>query len=646
MKKNFRFYIISLLSFSFFALLQILDPPLIREHIESKTYDLRLQLRNLLQPQPPADSIVIVTVDEKSLARIGRWPWSRSIMALLVDKIAAGMPRVIGLDIMFNEKEDDKSDDRLAAAIRDSGNVVLATAFMIPKEGAPKKAQGNIPDFLWDSAFMQVKTVPGIAWKKWAVKPVEVIPPIEKLARAATLGHVATLPDMDGELRWEILSVNLGDDSYPSFSLQVARIAEGVPMKDMILHGGSGIKLGNRLIPTDLSGRALINYLGGEHSFAYFSASEVLDGNVGADVFLDRIVLVGTSALGTYDQKVTPFSANMPGVEKNANVVRNILRNNFIRKSPGIIELVTTVITSLLLILALPRLKATYGVILGFGLMGFYTALSCYLLFSHSVWANLVAPVSNMAVILTVETITKLFFEEKRAREIRAMFSSYVSPKIVEALISNPEKTALGGERRTVTILFSDIIGFTTLSEKMPPEEVVTMLNEYYKEMAEIIFYWDGTLDKFVGDEIMAIWGAPTDQPDHAERALRCAFHMSDRLDQMQEKWRAGGNRNIDCGIGINTGEVVIGNIGIQGKKMDYTAIGNHVNIAARVEKLNREYGSRILTTGNTYENLKPVLSRGAFGHVTFTEHEPVKVRGKEEDVRIFAVKPLKVDDL
>ena len=162
--------------------------------------------------------------------------------------------------------------------------------------------------------------------------------------------------------------------------------------------------------------------------------------------------------------------------------------------------------------------------------------------------------------------------------------------------------------------------------------------------MAEIIFYCDGTLDKFVGDEIMAIWGAPADQPDHAERALRCAFHMSDKLERLQEKWRAEGRHNIDCGIGINSGEVVIGNIGIQGKKMDYTAIGSHVNLAARVEKLNRKYESRILITGNTYEAIKPLLERKSIGHGDFRELEPVQVRGMEEEARIFLVKSLKSD--
>jgi adenylate cyclase len=331
----------------------------------------------------------------------------------------------------------------------------------------------------------------------------------------------------------------------------------------------------------------------------------------------------------------------MPGVEKNANVVQNIILGNFISKSPGTVELATIICTSLLLILVLPRLSAKKGVILGFGLMGAYFVFSCILLFYQNIVVNLIFPVGNMMFIVATETVTKLLAEEKKAREIRAMFSSYVSPKIVEVLVNNPEKAFLAGERRTVTILFSDIIGFTTASEKLTPEEVVLMLNEYFQEMGETIFRWDGILDKFVGDEIMAVWGAPLDQPDHAELAVRCALNMSDRLDILKEKWRQEGKYVIDCGIGINSGEVVMGNIGWLGKKMDYTAIGNNVNVAARIEKMTRQHGSRILITENTYDMIKPVIDQGEIGHADINRIDSVKVRGKDEEVTIFSVKSL-----
>jgi adenylate cyclase len=247
-----------------------------------------------------------------------------------------------------------------------------------------------------------------------------------------------------------------------------------------------------------------------------------------------------------------------------------------------------------------------------------------------------------MITISVVVTTAKYLFEEKKAREIRAMFSSYVSPKIVEELINNPEKAKLGGERKDVTILFSDIIGFTTLSERKPPEEVIDLLNEYFKEMTDIIFKWDGTLDKFVGDEIMAFWGAPVDQPNHAELAVRCALNMTDRLSELQKKWTKEGKEILDCGIGINTGEVIIGNIGATGKKMDYTVMGDHVNLAARVEKLTREYNAKIIVTEFTIGHLDALIKEGLFGHYQLQERDNVRVKGKEKEVKIFELKGLK----
>jgi adenylate cyclase len=619
----------------------LFDPQIIREQIESKTYDLRLRLRNILKaPLPPKD-VVIVVIDEKSVREIGRWPWRRDVTAELIDRIADAKPKVIGIDIMFTERESAETDERLAKAIKRAGNIVLATRFDVPEGGKVVTRPHDIPDFLWDSQFMEVNTVKGIPWKIFAVTPESVMPSLAELSSAATLGHVYSLPDLDGSLRFEILYLNYGDDCYPQFALQIARLALDVGMKNMILYGGAGVKLGDRFIPTDIQGRVVINYRGKEHTFEYLSASDVIKGRTSSDNLRNKIVLLGTTAVATYDQKVTPFSANMPGVEKNANVVSNFLQNDFIRKSPGIIELIVIILTGISLGLILPRMKAIPGTLLATGVIALYVVICCYLLIYHNIWANLLYPVTNMFVIFTGLTVTKFFHEERKAKEIRQMFSSYVSPKIVQELIENPEKAKLGGERRVVTVLFSDVIGFTSLSERRQPEEVVALLNEYFKEMAEIIFKWDGTLDKFVGDEIMALWGAPIEQPNHAELALRCAVEMSSTLNELQRSWKGKGSEILDVGIGINSGEVIIGNIGAPGKKMDYTAIGDHVNLAARVEKLTRQYGSRILITENTFAHIEPLIQKGAFGHIEIKELGSVKVKGKENEVKILGLKEM-----
>ncbi|MBA4371847.1 MAG: adenylate/guanylate cyclase domain-containing protein, partial [Thermodesulfovibrio sp.] len=512
--------------------------------------------------------------------------------------------------------------------------------FFVPEGKQYRGPVAETPEYLWEQAYMEVRTPKGINWSNWVITAESVTLPVEHIARSATLGYVYTKNDLDAVIRWEILYLKFGDDYYPPLSLQVARLALGIAPKDVIVYGGAGLQLGSRFIPTDLSGRVLINYAGRERTYPYISASDILKDPQAARRLQNRIVLVGTSALATYDQKITPLSTDTPGVEKNANVVSNIINNDFIRPSPGIMEIVVIVVTGLFLGLLLPKLRALFSSLVAAGFVLLYLVISAALLIYANLWVNLLYPTLNMLCIAVVQTGMRFFYEERQAQEIRRIFSSYVSPKIVKELIEHPEKAKLGGERKMATILFSDVIGFTSLSEKREPEDVVALLNEYFEEMTEIIFKWEGTLDKFVGDEIMVLWGAPLDQPDHAERALRCALDMSRKLDEMRSDWAGRGVEGLDCGIGINTGEVVIGNIGALGKKMDYTAIGDHVNLAARVEKLTRQYGTRILITGNTYRAVKPegtaITGQDKREWVFFSELGTVRVKGKEQEVIIY----------
>lgn len=641
MKKTYLFYLITLVSTLLFGSLNLFDPAVIREQLESRTYDLRLNIKNYLVTEPPSKNILVVAIDEKSIADIGRWPWGRDIMAELITRISEGRAKVIGLDVMFSERENAQADERLEKAIKDSGNVVLATAFIVPQGAVQAAVQREIPDSLWDAAFMVVRGEKEIEWKKFAVNADSVLMPISQLAAVSTLGHVYSHPDRDGSLRWGILYLQYGDDFYPSLALQVSRLALGVAMKDMALYGGSGIKLGERFIKTDLSGRVITKYAGREHSYQYISASDIIKMRTTPEILRDKVVLIGTSALATYDQKVTPLSANMPGVEVNANIIDNILSNGFITKSHGIIELVVTVVIGILLVLTVPGMKAIPGAALGIGVMGFYMALASYLLIYESLWINVIYPVANMLFIFIGLTVTKYFFEEKKAREIKTMFSSYVTERVVNELIKNPEMAKLGGERREITVLFSDVRGFTSFSEKYSPEEVVTILNEYLGEMTDIVFKWEGTLDKFIGDAILAFWGAPLQQENHAELAVRCALDMVKRLGELQQRWKLEGRPLLDCGVGINTGEVIVGNIGAEGKKMDYTIIGDHVNLGSRVEALTRKYDTHILLTEFTVNRLRNLVSSGALGSLSIKGLGNVIVKGKENPVTVYELKTL-----
>ena len=638
MKKTRLLYLIALASTALFIALQWFDPDVIREKIESKTYDLRLMVRSHFKTQTASNDIVIVAIDDKSIKETGRWPWGRDIQANLVRNISRGGPKVIGIDIMYTEPDNKEADRMLSEAFREAGNVVLATPFFVTPGKRDKVKIGEIPDILWDTAFMQVNSPVGIKWKDFAIQAESVNPPIEPLAQSATLGNVYTLPDMDGVIRWEPLYLLYGDDCYPQFGLQIARIALGLTMKDMVLYPASAVKLGNITVKTDLHGRVLINYIGGENSFQHISASDIIHGGIPSEFFKNKIVLIGTTALATYDQKITPLSADLSGVEKNATVVQNILLNSFLMPSPKIIELVFIIISGIFLGIAAPRLKAIASSALAACFVAFYIVMSLYLLMYHGLWINLLYPVTNMLSIFIIQTVVMFVYEEKKAKEIRRMFSSYVSPKIVEILINDPEKAGIGGIRRDITVLFSDIRGFTSISEKYSPEDVVAILNEYLGEMTDIVFKWDGTLDKFIGDAILAFWGAPLMQENHADMAVKCALNMSARLDELQKKWEAEGKPKLDIGIGINTGEVLVGNIGAVGKKMDYTVIGDHVNLGSRVESLTKIYKARILITEYTLSKVRGSGKTGALGHVAVVGKEKVIVKGKEKPVGIFAL--------
>jgi adenylate cyclase len=618
-----------------FSALTVFNPSVIDGYLESLLVDYRFKVRNALrEPRPPA-SLRIVAIDEKSLAEYGRWPWDRKLQASLLERILAGRPLAVGLDVFYAEPESAETDGALGAVLaRERDRLAAALAFDVEKG---RSFRGEIPEALYDSAIPRVENLRYV----WPVDAWRVLLPPEPLSGATLFGHVYSLSDRDGRLRWETLYLRYGEEFFPSLALQVARIALGVPLEQMRIVGGVGVRVGGRLLPADDFGRIQINYYGRERSLPYVSAADVLAGRVPPEVFEEAIVFVGTSAIATYDQKATPFSANLPGVEKNATVVANILQGVIIRKAPLLVELLVVLMVGGFLFLAAPRRRAlaTVGVLL-VAVVGF-SLVNVGLFTFGRIRLNLFYPLSMLLAGGGLIVSYRYFHEERRAREVRRMFSSYVTERVVNELIRNPEMTKLGGERREVTVLFSDIRGFTSYSESHPPEEVVAMLNEFLQAMTEVIFRWEGTLDKFVGDEIVAFWGAPLVQANHAELAVRCGLNMLARLGELQAGWRARGQVPLDIGIGINSGEVIVGNIGAEGKKMEYTVIGDQVNLGARVEGLTRRYDAHLLTTEYTVACLKPLLLSGGLGHCSVTGLGKVIVKGRDRPVGLFEIRCL-----
>jgi adenylate cyclase len=321
-------------------------------------------------------------------------------------------------------------------------------------------------------------------------------------------------------------------------------------------------------------------------------------------------------------------------------VVDNLLRNDFIRRTPYTVELVVILVTGLILILYLPHPKceAKKGSLTALFLIISYIVPCTIALIYYNLWLNAIYPLGNMVFIAAFGIIIRWVDEETFARKVRAMFSSYVTERLVNEMINNPEMAQLGGQKREITVLFSDVAGFTTYSENHQPEEVVAILNEYLGAMTDVVLKWEGILDKFIGDAIVVFWGAPMKQEDHAERAVRCALEMQERLDQLRLKWETEGKAPLSSGIGLNSGEAIVGNIGAQGKKMDYTVIGDHVNLGARVEGLTRRYDARILMTEYTLEKLRPAIAAGQFPGVSILGQERVIVKGKDTPVGIYSL--------
>ena len=649
--------------------------------LDNTALDFQFRLRG---ERSPGQEVVLVLIDEKSLKEVGRWPWPRDKQALLVDQIHAGEPAVIGLDIIYAETEESDSvrdlkawlaearqqkllyskalrlleahlnavdtDQQLARSLMQAGTVVLAVPFFVPESQAADSLSDTahaVTESLMRSQFMLVKQTKS-AEESHPYEATAMLPPLDSIAQQARgLGHVYRLPDHDGVTRREVLALRHGDSYYPSFALEVARLYLGQSREHTALLLGDGVQVGSTVVPTDQKVRMLINYAGRDLRFPWISAADVLHHRVPSNFFRGKAVLVGTVALGTYDQLSTPFSANFPGVEKNATVIENILHQQFLTAGlwTGPVEFGLVLLFGLTLTCILPRVRVLHGTFMTAAIWISYMGAVQALFIVKGVCLPMVMPTLTIGSVFMVTTVLNYVFKERQAREIHSMFASYVSPRIVQELMKTPSKATLGGNRKELTMLFADLVGFATFSDHRLAEEVVEQLNEYLSAMTDVIFRWNGTLDKFVGDEIVVFWGAPLDQPDHAELAVQCALEMRVRLTELQARWKTQGKPILENGIGINTGVALVGNIGAEGKKMDYTMIGDQVNLAARFEGLTRTLGYPILLTEFTASKLALRLDRGksdaqrlGLGQIRLRKLRMVTVKGRQEPVGAYTV--------
>jgi adenylate cyclase len=437
--------------------------------------------------------------------------------------------------------------------------------------------------------------------------------------------------DPDGVVRRIPLFINYKGLHFPSLSFIVACKYLRCDLDEVKIFPGRYIQIKNIKIPIDNFGRMLINYVGYPKSFRYISYHQILRRRIPKDYFKEKIVLIGGTATGLGDYVSTPLSGRIgehPGVEVHANIIHNIINNNFLKRISPSSNFLLILFLALMGAFIAVRFKALGIIFLSFIILMLYFLIN-YLLFSHGLWFEVVRPVSSF-ILSSMGVITYRFLtEEKEKRRIRSIFQRYVPIQVVREILINPDKLSLGGQKKEITILFSDIRGFTSMSEEMSPEEVVNMLNEYLSEMTKVVFENGGTLDKFIGDAVMALFNVPLEQPDHALRAVKCALGMQNSLSKLNEKWKSEGRSTLQIGIGINTGEAVVGNIGSP-IRMEYTAIGDNVNLASRLEGVNKIYETNILISKSTYEKVKEEIITGRkFG---------VKVKGKKDVIEIFEV--------
>ena len=638
------------------------------EIVELKTYDFRFLSRGTKAPRP---DVVMAVLDEKSLKSEGRWPWPRSKMAKLIEALSRDGAKVIGFDIIFAEPDENSSiqfihqieqkmkhyrvenegvkafieeskaqadnDLTLAEAIKQSTAKVVLGYFFHMSQG---ELDYELDDKDRDDHLRRISgsryPIVFLARQDRAIDSfIQAYAPQANLSMLAgatdASGYFNMIPDKDGVIRSMPLAIQCGKDIYSPLSIQSVWNYLGKPplVVQVASYGIEGIRMGNLVIPTDEKGHMLINYLGPEKTFPEYSMTDILQGKVPKGTFRDKIVLVGATAVGLYDMRNTPFAAVYPGLEVHATVIDNILEKAFIHKPKWtrIFDALAIVLFALIMGILIPRLSAIKGVVLMSGLFVLYIFVTQWL-FTHALlWVNMVYPLLGLVLLYTSLTIYRYLTEERERKKIRGAFSHYVSSSVVNEVLKNPDKLKLGGDMKELTVLFSDIRGFTTISEGLSPEEVHRLINEYLTAMTNIVFKNVGTLDKYMGDAVMAIYGAPVDQPDHAQKACDTALEMMQELKVLNAKWVQEGKPLLDIRIGINTGMMMVGNMGSE-QRFEYTVLGDAVNLGSRLEGANKSYLTHILISEFTYDKVKDEF--------LCMEIDRVRVKGKTRPVKIY----------
>ena len=620
-----------------------------------------------------SSDVVIVTVDSKAVDMYGRWPWPRARMAQMVDALNEYGVAVVGFDIVFSEPEqagaqnavasnlkkfkemglgggrgaayerylqqlqvDLDGDSKLGRALGKKPNVVLGYFFNNDPAGTHHLTAAQKQETESRIEGSEVTFVEGEIPKRFVNEGLVVEANIEKIVLGGTLaGYFNMIPDPeDGTVRRVHLLFRHNDRLYPSLDLQMIRMYLGNPPiyvsteKDV---GVASIQVGDLFLQPEVDSSILLNYKGPAQTFKHISIYDVIERKTPKVDLEGKLVLVGATEVGIYDLRTAPVSSEYPGVEVHATLLDNIITDSYFRFS--VMNQVATL--ALMLVLGLgagfviPRMKHIFGTVVAFGVVGVYLVAHNIMVNQMYSWTSAVYPVVEVLLIWGVIILYQFLVSDRDKRFIKGAFQQYLSPAVIDQLVNNPNLLKLGGERRVMTAFFSDVAGFSSFSEKLEPEELVALLNVYLTEMSNIIMKYGGTVDKYEGDAIIAFFGAPIPYEDHAARACNVAIDMQKRLAEMRVQFKAEGRPELTARIGLNTGPMVVGNMGSE-NRFDYTMMGNAVNLASRLEGANKNYGTVMCVSEMTYEPAKDVIE--------VRELDKIRVMGISKPVTLYEI--------
>ncbi|HED11392.1 MAG TPA: adenylate/guanylate cyclase domain-containing protein [Caldithrix abyssi] len=604
-------------------------PGLMYEY-EARTYDWRVRQKVADVPDQSIENIVVIDIDGRSVSELGKfYQWPRRYYPQIIDYLDTGGAAAIGLDIIFDRDIWRPEEDKLFInSVRRQGHVYNALYFGGADSLNFRYAMKKEPAaFEAKKFYYEVHSPHRPRFRKEQRLENEFF---ELLNASRGVGHVNFNADIDGVVRSIHLFTDFNDHLYPSLALRIYMDmlgADSIAVDDperLSLYGG-GRELA--AIPIDERGNMLINYYGTYKTFRYISFYDILSKNIDAEYFRDKVFLVGTSLAGLFDLRSTPILQAFPGVEIHANILNTLINGDFVRRTQAATGFIITLLIGAFLGILISYMSPFWSIMAVLLTGAGYVVTAAILFFDQNIWLDIVNPLLTIIFTFSLTYVYRFATEERKKRFIRSTFSHFVTKSVVDELLANPEKIKLGGEKKNCTVFFSDVAGFTSISERLTPEALVSLLNDYLTQMTNIVFKYNGMLDKYEGDAIMAVFGAPVSHGNDAYNACAAALEMQETLRRMRDLWRKQGKDELHARMGINTGPMVVGNMGSE-TRFDYTVMGDAVNLGARLEPANKQYGTLIMIGDETRKQAGDLI--------IVRQLDLLRVKGKNEPVKVY----------